>query len=80
MRRILELVVLPIALGYGVGFLAVGGCGASFAEIDQAAKDGDTDAQIRVCSAKAREAYHVMRKTDRESLAIYDACIKDGGK
>lgn len=54
--------------------LAIAGCGSTFAELEDAAKHGDDDAKLKLCRADARAAFYVDGKTEKEALAIFDAC------
>lgn len=67
----------PPLVGAMLGVLLLAACGSSLAEVSKDVKtDGD---KLKECRADARAAFFVDGKSEQESLAIYEACKKDGG-
>lgn len=77
-KRLLAVVVVPIVFGYAVAY-ALTGCGSTFQEIEDAAKDGDVPAKLRKCRAEARAAYYVGEKSEDEAMQVYTDCKKREG-
>lgn len=59
--------------------VCIAGCGASFEELEKAAGAGDIGAKTALCRGEMRAAFYVGQKSEAESLAVYDACIKREG-
>lgn len=77
-RRAVTYVVVPIVFGYLIG-ACLTGCGSTFAELEDAANDGQVPAKLAKCRGEARAAFYVEQKSVDEAMARYKACQKREG-